>query len=458
MDAKAIFAKNWPRYRREWETLLRFPTVSANPAHHPDCLACAGWLRDRLRIMGFNARLLGGGSCPVVYGSLPARRSNTVILFYGHYDVQPEDPLDHWRTAPFRPSWRAGRMYARGASDNKGPLWCSLVAMEALIRSGVPLPGIRIVLEGEEESGGQTLARVLTQWPDRFRSDVVLVGDCGMAPGGIPAVTVGLRGIIHATIELRGARQDLHSGVHGGVAPNPAHGIARLIASLHRPDGSLAVRDIRESAPVPTRRERRLANAVRCTAQEYRAAIGVAPLAGERRFTIAERVGLRPSLDVNGLYSGYQGQGIKTIIPSTAVVKISVRLVAGQDPRRCLDALLRHVRTHTPRGFRLRVVETGIGAPALRTSPDAPLVKRAQALLGRLTGRRAVCQWMGGSIPTVARLVKVSGGQLLMVGYSMHSDHVHAPNESFSLQQFRLGFLYTADMLQQLASGNGRGT
>jgi len=261
---------------------------------------------------------------------------------------------------------------------------------------------------------------------------------------------VGLRGIIHATVILTGAKEDLHSGIHGGAAPNAAHGMARLIASLHHPDGRMAAAGLYDSAPEPSARERELANAAPADPRWYEARTGVAPLAGEQRFTVPERTGLRPCLDVNGVHSGYGGAGAKTIIPGSAMAKISARLVAGQNPERCLAALVAHLEKNVPPGFRMEIREKGAGAPGLRLDPDSPLAAKAKKVLDRLTGHPAVYHWMGGSIPIVAGLAKVSGAEPLLVGFSSESDSIHAPNESFSLEQFRLGFLYTTGLLSTI--------
>jgi len=449
-ELESIYATEQARCLEDLKTVLRFPSISADPAHHADCARCAAWLVAYLAELGFEAELLETARRPVVYGVRAGAPGRDTVLFYGHYDVQPVDPEDLWETPPFEPTQRGERLYARGACDNKGQVMYTLAALRMLIEREVPLPTLKIVLEGEEECGSRGIAGSMQAWAERLRADVMLVHDTGMHSSGIPTITMGLRGIIDATVRLTGPRHDLHSGVHGGVCPNPAQGMAQLLSSLFNADGSIAVDGFYATVRQPTAAERARADAFPFDADEYRHATGVAPVGGMRGRPPAERSGFLPSLDVNGLHSGYGGAGVKTIIPATALAKLSARLVPDQDPDACLQALVDHLARHVPAGLTLDFVETGAAGPGFRLDPDAPLVRKAAAALAQLDPRGVLYQWEGASIPIVVSLAGVARAAPLLVGFAVEADRIHAPNESFSIGQFRMGFLYTALVLQSL--------
>jgi acetylornithine deacetylase/succinyl-diaminopimelate desuccinylase-like protein len=262
---------------------------------------------------------------------------------------------------------------------------------------------------------------------------------------------MGLRGIIHVSVELSGPLNDLHSGVHGGIAPNPAAEIAKLIASLHNPDGSIAVEGFYDSLAEPTHKEKQLIESMEFSDSRYEKETGVPPVAGEKQFSPPERAGFRPSIDVNGIHSGYDGHGIKTIIPAHASAKITSRLAAGQDPEFCLDAVIRHLRDHAPKGLELKITDKGIGGPGFRLNPDARFTSRAKTVMDQLTDKETVYLWEGASIPIVAELINVSEAEPLLAGFGSEADNMHAPNESFSLEQFRLGYLYAGMMLSSVS-------
>jgi acetylornithine deacetylase/succinyl-diaminopimelate desuccinylase-like protein len=373
------------------------------------------------------------------------------VVFYGHYDVQPVDPIELWESDPFEATLRNGRLYARGAEDNKGQLWYVVKALEALRGANSLDCTVRIFLEGEEECGSEGMAATMASWPE-LRGDVLMVCDTGTPVPGTVAVTMGLRGIVHLTARLHGPKKDLHSGVHGGVAPNPATGIARLVASLHDSTGRIAVAGYLDGIAPMSPEDRALAGTELITAAHYAALVGVPPVGGEAELGLAERRGFRPTIEINGIHSGYDGPGSKTIIPSTACVKISSRLVAGQDPERCLRLLGEHLRRHTPAGLTLELAEERVGGPALRLNSTSPLVRRARQVLGAMTQAPIVCVWEGASIPIVAELARLAGAEPLLVGFATEEDNIHAPNESFSLAQFRDGFVYAGSMLGALGT------
>ena len=400
--------------------------------------------------MGLPARLVPTGFKPMVYAASPLLPGKPTVLFYGHYDVQPVDPVEKWITPPFEPDLRDGRMYARGAQDNKGQLFIMLKAMEALLHCNRLPCNVRILIEGEEESGSQGIKASLEAWREQLKADILMVADTTMAESGAPAIIMGLRGIISFSIALHGPSHDLHSGIHGGIAPNPAQGMAALLASLHHADGRIAVPHYYETVVAPSDAERRLANAVEFDSRAYRDATGVDAVAGEKDFSPAERVGFRPSIDINGVHSGFGGSGGKTIIPSIAYGKFTARLAPGQDPERCRDAILAHLTAKVPAGLRLEIEEIGIGGPGFRIDLQTPVLEKARAVLDQLTGKPTVLQWEGASVPIVADLWRTTGAAPLLVGFGREEDRIHAPNESFSVEQCRLGFLYATRFLSSL--------
>jgi acetylornithine deacetylase/succinyl-diaminopimelate desuccinylase-like protein len=456
VDLGKTFERNLDRYVEEWKRLLSFPSVSTDPAHDADCSACAEWLARHLSGIGFAARLLPTRSKPCVYAQRPGAAGLPTVLFYGHYDVQPADPVGDWVSPPFEPAMRDGRLYARGASDNKGQHFCVLKALEALVREDALRVPVRILLEGEEESGSAGATAALEEWKDLLRADVLMVTDVHMSPSGAPAITMGLRGVFHMTVVVEGAPNDLHSGEHGGVAPNPAAELARLVASLRAPDGGIAVPGFCDGMLPATETERALAAAGAITPEAYRELTGVPPTGGETAYPPAERAGFRPSIDVNGLLSGYTGAGMKTIIPASAMAKLTGRVTAGQDPAACLEALRRHLERSVGPGLRLSIPQKGVSGSGFRLPVESPLVKTAMAVLARVAGAPPVLQWGGASIPIVSALARVSGARPLLAGFGAEEDRIHAPNESFSLRQFRLGFLYAAELLGELAAAAPR--
>lgn len=442
---------HWDRVFAEWRSLLRFPSISADPAHEADCLGCAAWLRDHLAALGFRAELWPTGRKPAVFAERPGRPGRPTVLFYGHYDVQPVDPVDQWTSPPFEPTLCDGRLRARGAQDNKGQLFYVLKAMEALASAGALDAPVKILLEGEEECGSLGLTASLDAWAERLRADVLMVCDTGTLAPDAGTIIAGLRGIVHLTVRVAGPRHDLHSGVHGGVAPNPAQALAGLVASLHDASGRIAVEGFYDGVRDPAPEERRRAEARPFDAAAYRAATGVDACGGEVGRSPVERAGFRPTLDVNGLHSGYGGDGSKTIIPAEAVAKLTARMVPGQDPARCLALIRRHLQGRAPAGLTVEFPEEAVGGPAMRVDLESRAVRRAAAVLRDLWGREPLFWWEGASIPVLTKLSAVAGAEPILVGVGAEEDSIHAPNESFSIEQFRRGFRYASCFLAALS-------
>ena len=446
----SLFTANSGRFIHEWQEFLRFPSVSISEKHQQDCAQCANWLIAHLAGMGFSTRLIPTASHPLVFAERSGKPDSPTVLFYGHYDVQPEDPVSLWKTPPFEPALINGRIYARGAQDNKGQLFAALKAIETLIRNNALHGTIKILIEGDEETGNMQVLKVLEQEKRLLKADLVMAADTGTVSSGAPTITMGLRGIAHMTIVVSGPDHDLHSGVHGGRVPNPAIGLCKLIASLHSLDGRVSVTGFYDGILPPSEEERKLANANPMDPIWYQSVTGVPPVAGEQEFTPVERTGFRPAIDINGLLSGYGGVGSKTIIPSSAMAKLSARLVPGQDSRRILGLITEHLQKQLPNGLKLNITEQGIGGPAYRGNLSSPAVQIARQVLGGLSELPTAFLWEGASVPILSYLPQIAGGEALLVGFGSESDNIHAPNESYSLEQFRLGFLYTGLFLSRL--------
>lgn len=447
------FEANQAAIRADYEELLRFPSIGADPEHLTDCVACATWIKGFLGKLGFIVDLVQQDAHlpPVVVAERSVPDAAHTVLVYGHYDVQPVDPIELWETPPFEPTERNGRLYARGAQDDKGQWFALLQGLRAAIEMGEKLPSVRLVLEGQEESGSGALSDLAYDLRKRLAADVLLVADTGKDPSGRPAIVAGLRGVIHFTVTLFGPSYDLHSGQHGGIAPNPAQGIAELIASLHNADGSIAVEGFCDGIVPPTETEFALATGGGFDENAYQQEVGVAPIGGERGVPAIVRNAFRPTVEINGIHGGYGGPGSKTVIPTHALAKISCRLVPGQSPAHVMDCLRKHLEHFTPRGLRLEITEVTGCEPGFRLPVDSPVSRIAHDILDTFDPRGAVFTWEGASIPIVAKLRDLTGAAPLLVGFGMQENRIHCPNESFSFAQFQDGVRWGAQIFPALA-------
>ena len=430
--------------QKEYFELLRFKSIGADPARLRDCADCALWWKKWLKKLGFTAELImppiekGIGAPPIIYSEQRGVDGAPTLLIYGHYDVQPADPLDEWTTPPFEPTLKDGRVYCRGAQDDKGQSFAFLCGVRDFLTdpNSKVVPTIKVILEGQEESGSAALSRLAPDMRRRLAADVLLVCDTNAAPELRPAIVAGLRGVCHFTIRLTGPSRDLHSGEYGGIAPNPAQGIAELVASLHNTDGSIAVKGFSDGIIPPTEAESAAAEASMPSIAAFTEDMGCAPEGGTRGHSLAARNAFEPTIEVNGIHSGYGGAGSKTIIPSQAFAKISMRLVPGQSPSRAFEAVKAHLEANVPRGMVLSIDEWSPGAGGFRLPLASPLFHMASEILTQLDPRGPVFQWDGASIPVISLLREVSGAAPLIVGWGQPADRIHSPNESYSLEQF----------------------
>lgn len=432
---------------RDYFELLKFPTVGAEKERLRDCVQCATWLKKWLKSIGASAELLLPQSegetpslhVPVVYGELKGQEGATTVLLYGHYDVQPADPLEEWKTPPFEPTVKGDRIYCRGAQDDKGQFFAFLCGLRELLNLKTSkLPSIKILLDGQEESGSVGLFKLLEdkEFRKRLSADVMLVCDTSAAADLRPAIVAGLRGVNHFTVTLTAANRDLHSGEYGGIAPNAAQGMAELMASLHNADGSIAVAGFRDGIEPPTHEELQKAEEGMATEEMYTTDIGTEPCGGQLGKTIVQRNCFEPTIEVNGIHSGYGGPGSKTVIPCQAIAKLSTRLVPGQIPAQAYEAVKRHLKDHCPKGMTVELSELTGDSPAFRLPLASPLFRLAADVLEEMDPRGAVFQWDGASIPVIAAIREASGAAPLLVGWGQPEDRIHSPNESYSVRQF----------------------
>jgi acetylornithine deacetylase/succinyl-diaminopimelate desuccinylase-like protein len=440
-----------------YQEFLRIPSISALPEHAADCRRAAQWLVDEMRRIGLQrVEVAETGGHPIAYGEWLGAPGAPTVLVYGHYDVQPVDPLELWERGPFEPLVKDGRILARGAADDKGQIHLHLKAAEALLASRGSLPvNVKYLFEGEEEITSVHLDRWLEANRDRLAADLVVISDTGFFDGNLPAITVGLRGIMYAQIDVGGPTVDLHSGVYGGAVANPANALCQIVAALKGPDGVVQIPGFYDDVVPLSDEDRRALASLPFDEEAFRQAAGVPALVGEAGYTTLERRGARPTLDVNGLWGGFTGEGSKTIIPAHAHAKVSCRLVARQDPDRIFQLFEAFVRSVAPQGVTVDVRYLGGGRPTL-TPIDHPATRAAARALEAVFGRAPVYIREGGSIPIAASFESVLGAPVVLLGFTPPNDNAHAPNEWMDLANYEGGIRTVVRYWDELAAV-GRG-
>jgi acetylornithine deacetylase/succinyl-diaminopimelate desuccinylase-like protein len=440
-----------------YQEFLRIPSISALSEHAADCRRAAQWLVDEMRRIGLQrVEVAETGGHPIAYGEWLGAPGAPTVLVYGHYDVQPVDPLELWERGPFEPLVKDGRILARGAADDKGQIHLHLKAAEALLASRGSLPvNVKYLFEGEEEITSVHLDRWLEANRDRLAADLVVISDTGFFDGNLPAITVGLRGIMYAQIDVGGPTVDLHSGVYGGAVANPANALCQIVAALKGPDGVVQIPGFYDDVVPLSDEDRRALASLPFDEEAFRQAAGVPALVGEAGYTTLERRGARPTLDVNGLWGGFTGEGSKTIIPAHAHAKVSCRLVARQDPDRIFQLFEAFVRSVAPQGVTVDVRYLGGGRPTL-TPIDHPATRAAARALEAVFGRAPVYIREGGSIPIAASFESVLGAPVVLLGFTPPNDNAHAPNEWMDLANYEGGIRTVVRYWDELAAV-GRG-
>jgi len=461
MSSAAIdYARNnYPRFLDELKTLIRIPSVSTLPEHKGDVLAAAHWLAKELARIGMeHVEVITTPGHPLVYADwLHAPSVNgkpkPTCLCYGHYDVQPPDPVDEWKSPAFEPTERDGNLYARGAVDDKGQMYMHLKAIEALFlanKGKLPI-NIRVILEGEEEVGGEQIAGFIREHPDRLKADFALVSDTEMFAPDLPTLCVGLRGMIYTEIEARGAKTDLHSGMYGGAAPNPFVALAQIIAQLKDSAGRILIPGFYDAIKRPSQDELKTWQQLPFDEEHYRLTeVGSSRLTGEPGYTVLERTWARPSLDVHGMPGGFTGAGAKTVIPAKAVAKVSMRLVPDQTPQQAFAQYKSYVESLKPDGIELDVRLIHSGDPIV-IGTDNPYIQAATCALKKVWGKETVFIRSGGSIPIVGDFERHLKIPTVMMGFGLPDDNLHAPNEKFHLANFYRGIESIIEFFEEVS-------
>lgn len=445
--------KNEARFITELCDYLRFPSVSAQSKHTKDLAACANWLVKRCRDIGLETRLCPTAGNPIVVAKTPRRKGvkRPHFLVYGHYDVQPAEPFDLWKTPPFEPRIEKGRLYARGSADNKGQHLAHLNAVEAYLKTGTELPcDLTFVIEGEEEVGSKCLGGFLKKNIKELRCDAVVISDNGLPSVDLPALTYALRGILAVEVILHGPSRDLHSGIFGGALDNPAMALCQLLAQLRDKNGRIAIPGFYADVTPLSAYERKQLARTPHNDREMAKFLGVPVLFGEKGFTATERRSARPTIEINGLTSGYQGEGSKTIVPSWARAKLTFRLVPSQKPDKIRAAVLKQLKKLCPPTVRMEI-KAGHGGEPYIVSPTSAQAQAAMRALKSAFGREPILMREGGSIPIVNDFKKHLGADTLLLGLSLPDDNPHSPNEKFDLACYTAGMRMGACLWQELA-------
>lgn len=440
------------RFLDELLDFLAIPSISALPEHADDVRQAAQWVAQRLITGGAeHVQILETGGHPVVYGDWLHAPDSPTVMIYGHFDTQPADPLEEWTHPPFEPHVEDDRIYARGATDDKGNMLVPILAVEALLATKQNLPvNVKFFFEGQEEIGSPQLARFIAQHRDLLTCDVVLSADSSQFSEVEPAITVGLKGICALQLDMRGPARDLHSGVYGGAVQNPLHAMARLLASMRSPEGKILVDGFYADVRRLTDDDRAEIGAVPYDEEEYLADLGVDELFGEPGYTTRERAWARPTLEVNGVWGGFTGAGTKTVIPSEAHAKITCRLVPDQDPHHVLAALRRHVSRHTPPGVTVTVTSPDEGTPAYLIPRDHPGLAAARDVLSSLYGKEPYLERSGGSVPVTTLFQRYLDTYTVSFGFGLPDERVHSPNEFFRKSSYRRGQTAYCMLLERL--------
>jgi acetylornithine deacetylase/succinyl-diaminopimelate desuccinylase-like protein len=461
MSSSAIdYARqNYPRFLDELKALLRIPSVSTDPDHKADCRRAAETLAADLKKIGMhNVRLIEtgedrGGGHPLIYADWLHADGKPTVLVYGHYDVQPPDPLDEWLSPPFEPTERNGNLYARGAVDDKGQVVMQLKALESLLAATGSLPiNVRVLLEGEEEVGGEGIAAYVASRPADLEADFALISDTELFAPGLPTLCVGLRGMIYTELEVRGAKTDLHSGMYGGAAPNAFVALAQILAQLKDEHGRIMIPDFYDDIIPPSAEELAAWESLPFDEEQYRIhEVGARELVGEVGYSVMERTWARPTLDVHGIPGGFTGAGAKTVIPAKAMAKVSMRLVPGMKPAKSFALYKAYVEKIAPPGVDVEVRLIHSGDPCL-IPVDNPYIQAATRALFLVWGMDTVFIRSGGSIPIVGDLARHLGLPSVMMGFGLPDDGLHAPNEKFNLQNFALGIESVIRFLEEVGA------
>lgn len=449
---KKIFDRDREKAIEDYFAFLRFQSISSEPEYKEQVNACAAWLCGYLKKMDFTVKLWPTEGHSVIFAShLKAGPEKPTLLIYNHYDVQPVDPLEAWTSPPFEPTIKNGQVYARGAEDNKGQCFYTLLALKALLERDGTLPiNIKLCIEGEEECGSHGLSTILKHKQQELEADYLAIVDLGMQKPLEPCITLGIRGITTMDVEVQGTKTDLHSGSNGGIAYNPIHALVKILSSLRDANGKVTVPGFYDDVEELSKKDKEQIN-FDFDAAEYEKTFGGKATGGEQNFTPLERAWIRPTIEINGISGGYSGTGFKTVIPAKASAKVSCRLVPHQNPRQVGQLVADYLTSQAPEGTSVNVHLHPGGGTAIRANPNSNVVQAFAKAYAEVF--RAPCQFIfeGGSIPIVTELAKASGSDIVLLGLGLPDDQIHAPNEHFGLDRIENGFLILARGIEYLA-------
>jgi acetylornithine deacetylase/succinyl-diaminopimelate desuccinylase-like protein len=447
----AFVEQNKDRLLEELKTFLRIPSVSTLPEHSSDVQRAARFVADSLGAIGLeNVEIIPTAKHPLVYADWLHAPGKPTVLCYGHYDVQPPDPLELWHSPPFEPTLRDGNLYARGSSDDKGQMYMHIKAVEALWAVNGTLPlNLKFLIEGEEEIGGESIAKYVAANPDKLAADVALVSDTALYAEEIPTLCIGLRGLIYTEIEARGPARDLHSGLYGGAAPNAVFGLVELLSKMKDAKGLIRIPGMYDDVEPPAPAEKLSWTTLPFDEHEFLTReVGSTSLTGEWGFSVLERVWARPTLEVHGIAGGFTAAGAKTVIPATATAKVSIRLVPKQNPEKIIAAFKEFVREHKPLGIQAEVRVLS-ASPAVMVNPDHPAINIAARAFRDILGRETVFIRSGGSIPIVGDFATHLGIPTILMGFGLPDDGLHSPNEKYKVSNYYAGIMTIAHFFEQ---------
>jgi len=430
---------NKERFLEELLELLRIPSISANSDKKQDMQRCAEAVTKRLLEAGAGrAEIYPTEGHPVVYAEKIIDPGKPTVLVYGHYDVQPPDPLDLWKSGPFEPVIKEGKIYARGSADDKGQFYMHVKTLEILHKTNSLSSNLKFLIEGEEEIGSPNLAKFVAEHKDLLKADVILISDSSMLSLKTPSIDVGVRGLAYIQVEVTAANRDLHSGVYGGAVANPITVLSKMIASCHDENNHITIPGFYDDVVASTSEERKLMAQAPFDEEAYKKDLGITSLWGEKGFTTNERTGIRPTLELNGIWGGYTGEGSKTVLPSKASAKISARLVPNQSSKKITKMLLDHFKKIAPPGLKVETIELHGGEPYM-TPIDSSAYQAASKAIETTFGKKPIPVRGGGSIPICSILEKELGIKIVFMGFGLDSDNLHSPNEKFDLVNFYKG-------------------
>ncbi len=438
-DWKEYQEKNKERFLQELLDLLRIPSVSARSENKPDMIKCAEVVKKQLFAAGADkVEIYETSGHPLVYGEKITDPSKPTVLVYGHYDVQPADPLELWHSGPFEPVIKDGKIYARGSCDDKGQFYMHVKALEIMVQTNSLPTNIKFLIEGEEEVGSPNLAKFVSANKELLKADVVLISDTAMISLDTPSIDIGVRGLSYIEVEVTGPNRDLHSGVYGGAVANPVTMLAKMIASCHDENNHITIPGFYDDVVLPGEGERKLMAQAPFSEDEYKSDLGINNLWGEKDFTTNERTGIRPTLEVNGIWGGYTGEGAKTVLPSKAYAKISARLVPNQSSKVITEKLIKYFTEIAPKGVKVKAEEHHGGEPYM-TPVDSKAYQAAAKAIEATFKKKPIPVRGGGSIPICSLFEKELGIKIVFMGFGLDSDNLHSPNEKFNLENYYKG-------------------